>query len=223
MWDINNTGRGSWSPGRAPAQVIPLAPHPLFLERFLTPDDDDAPTGAVALAKSSKPTPKQRRALRRNLDAANDLIREAAKMQIQKNRVCNGKVKLRDAEGNYLRDADGKIQTRPCRRSPLKGTTICHKHGGSSRIVKARAEKRLRAMLEPAIVRLEALAHQDDHLPTALGATLQIMDRTLGKQAQQLVEKDARPVINIGIKVGGINPPGVTPVTIDTEPISGDE
>lgn len=203
-----------------PAQVIPLAPHPFISlyswSVFLTPDDADAPTGAVALQR------RTRTALKKRLKAANDLIADAKKSR-RGERQCNGKVKLRDEAGNVLRDEAGKVLTRPCNRSPLRGANICHKHGGAAKHIKAKAEKRLQAMLEPAIVRLEALAHQDDHLPTALGATLQIMDRTLGKQAQQPVEKDARPVINIGIKVGGINPPGVTPVTIDTEPISGDE
>lgn len=67
-------------------------------------------------------------------------------------------------------------------------------------------------MVEPALIRLEALMDQTDHLPTALGAVETILKRA-GDNAigvpKKVEQADMRPVINIGIAVGGITQPDI--------------
>jgi hypothetical protein len=110
-------------------------------------------------------------------DDARDIPREAAALVTTKpgDRRCTGKVKLRPdmrkpagPDNEYFRNEDGSIKTRPCRNHPIKGGWVCEKHGGSIKVVRNRANKRLLAMAEPALIRLNELAHQSTHLPTAL-------------------------------------------------------
>lgn len=152
-----------------------------------------------------------------------DIAKEAEKLALSLQqpgveRKCCGSVKLRDAAGEYLRDEAGKVLTRPCKNAPIRFGTVCPKHGGKAPQVKAKAEQRFRAMLEPSIVRLEELAHQDEHLPTALGAVLAIQNRVLGQQGKESGEKDMRPVVNIRLAVGGIPLPGVSTVKVGLLP-----
>lgn len=101
-----------------------------------------------------------------------------------------------------------------CKRFAIKGGFVCPTHGGSAPQVKSKAAKRLLAMVEPSIIRLEALVHQSEHLPTALAAVRTVLERAganpIGAMAKDTGERDTRPVINIGIKVGGIDLPAVT-------------
>jgi hypothetical protein len=163
-------------------------------------------------------------------DDARDIPREAAALVTTKpgDRRCTGKVKLRPdmrkpagPDNEYFRNEDGSIKTRPCRNHPIKGGWVCEKHGGSIKVVRNRANKRLLAMAEPALIRLNELAHQSTHLPTALGAVEAILKRAGGNAlgVPHATEADTRPVINIGIKVGGIDTPkpeikvGILPAT----------
>jgi hypothetical protein len=43
---------------------------------------------------------------------------------------------------------------RPCQLAPIRGGTVCHKHGGSAPQVRAKANERLKALVHPAIDRL---------------------------------------------------------------------
>lgn len=137
------------------------------------------------------------------------LLAEAAAIQPGE-RKCKARVKLRDEAGNYLRDEGGNVQSRPCKNNSIRGGFVCPRHGGKAPQVKAKAERRLRAMLEPSLIRLEELAHQNSHLPTALGAVLAIQNRVLGQVGKEAGEKDTRPIINIGIRVGGVPMPGIS-------------
>lgn len=173
-------------------------------------DEIEVTTGAASLTKPPRQfarTPRQRSGDRRR--EANKLI-EAAKTTLPDERKCNGKVKLRDDEGNYLRDDAGTILTRPCLKPPIKGGFVCMSHGGSAEHVRKKANKRLLALAEPALVRLEALMHQEEHLPTALGAIKEVLNRAggaaIGPVDPNAGKQDMRPVINVGIQVGGIDP-----------------
>ena len=173
---------------------------------------DDRPVAVV---------PHKPRTLANEREKAAQLIREAALIKPDE-RNCQGMVKLRvdmstplSPENPYLLNEDGSVQTRPCKNSAIRGGFVCTKHGGSAPQVRKKANKRLLAMVEPSIIRLEALIHQDEHMPTALGAIRTVLERAgssapIGPLAKDTGDKDMRPIINIGIKVGGIDKPVVS-------------
>jgi hypothetical protein len=68
----------------------------------------------------------------------------------------------------------------PCRRWAIIGGYVCVKHGGLTPQVREAAKQRLLQMLDPTLARLAELRDQDEHPPTALGACVQILNRTLG-------------------------------------------
>jgi hypothetical protein len=137
---------------------------------------------------------------------ANLVVKQAAEIQ-QGERMCRAHARVRDENGEVVRDADGKALTRPCKQKAIRGGFVCWNHGGKAPQVRKKAEKRLLALVEPSIIRLEALMQQEEHLPTALAAVRTVLERA-GDAAigalKQTSEKDTRPIINIGIKVGGI-------------------
>lgn len=170
-------------------------------------DDEpiDIVVGAAALAMEKTPRAKsvgEAKAL------AAKLIAQARALE-EGERICTGKAKVRDAEGKPVVGPDGKIVKRPCKNHAIRGGFVCQMHGGSAPQVRKKAARRLLAMAEPAMIRLGELAHQDGHLPTALGAVKEILERAgnfeqaLGPKAARAEEKDTRPIINIGI-VGGV-------------------
>lgn len=114
---------------------------------------------------------------------------------------------------------------KPCGKYAIKGGRVCQTHGGSAPQVKKAAAKRLLAMVEPALVELQELVMQNVHLPSKLGAIRTVLERggdnAIGALKKQAETHDARPVINIGIKVGGIDKPivsvGMLPPAADVE------
>jgi len=177
----------------------------------------------VADEKTPAAAPRVRkpRTLKKEKEKANTLVRQAAALR-EGERRCVGRVKLRPdmsrpagPDNEYFRTAEGEVQTRPCERSPIKGGVVCPKHGGQAPQVRAKANKRLLAMVEPSLIRLGALVAQEEHLPTALGAIRTVLERAgsaapIGPLAKSSDEKNMRPIINIGIKVGGIETPVVS-------------
>lgn len=169
----------------------------------------------VAIVKHRKP-----RTINKEKEKANKLIREAGQLKTGE-RICEGRVKLRPdmsrpggLDNPYFLNEDGSIQTRPCEKPPIKGGLVCMSHGGAAPQVRKKAEKRLLAMVEPALIRLEALVAQEEHLPTALGALRTVLERAgstaIGPLVKEAGDKDTRPIINIGIRVGGIDKPVVS-------------
>lgn len=68
------------------------------------------------------------------------------------------------------------------------------------------------ALVEPSIGRLQDLIDQEDHLPTALGAIKEVLNRAggipLGPVGEARIgDRDSRPIIQIGIAVGGVKSP----------------
>jgi hypothetical protein len=147
--------------------------------------------------------------LQQQLRRANTLVKQAREEPKVPGyeRRCVHTVRIKDENGEPIVGEDGKFLVRPCEASPIKGGTVCRMHGGSVKSIKRAARRRLLALVEPAMVRLEVLMEQDQHLPTALGATLEILkragDNPIGalKKTEQV---DTRPVVNIGIAVGGV-------------------
>jgi hypothetical protein len=185
----------------------------------------DEPTTALAADP-----PCKIRTIKRAKEKAARLVREAAKLK-EGERACVGMVKLRadmrqpaGPDNPYFLNEDGSIKTRPCGLAPIKGGMVCHKHGGKAPQVRAKANKRLLAMVEPSLIRLEALVEQTEHLPTSLAAIRTVLERAgstapIGPLAKEVGDKDMRPIIQIGIKVGGIEKPvvevGMMPVASD--------
>jgi len=58
------------------------------------------------------------------------------------NPMCVGRSKLRDEYGQFVRDDDGKILTRPCDNHAMTGATVCWSHGGRTPQVRAKAAVR---------------------------------------------------------------------------------
>lgn len=91
--------------------------------------------------------------------------------------------------------------------------------------MKRKAQERLQQMVEPMITRLDALAQQTDHLPTALGAVKDALDRAgIGENQRGASNAPSGgPTINIGIALGGLataakNAASIEGEVIDLEP-----
>ena len=120
------------------------------------------------------------------------------------------------AQAGELREGERKCTAikkngQRCGKYSIKGGFVCPTHGGSAPQVRAKANKRLLALVEPALVRLEDLMHQDVHPPTALGAIRTVLERAGSSTPIGALNKDpgvSKPshVVNIGIAVGGITP-----------------
>lgn len=168
--------------------------------------DEDAPTGAVALAEARKARRRTQQRIRRT-DALIVQAQEAGKLKPGE-RKCNGKVRLKDpVTKEPLKDETGKPLYRPCTLAPILGGTVCHKHGGNRKLVQKNAQKRLLALVEPSLVALNELVVQKEHLPSRLGAIRTVLERVekpFGVLKESASDTDSRPVVNIGIAVGGI-------------------
>lgn len=177
-------------------------------------DTPETPVIKPAKKPRKKRTPEQlaaemeRQRIRRGMQ----LVKDAQTLE-KGERMCRGTSAVRDAEGNKVIGPDGKVLRKPCRKPPIKGGRVCSFHGGSAGHVKAAANRRMLALVEPAISRLGVLIEQDTHLATALGAIRTVLERAgdsaIGALKKDTGDKDSRPVINIGIKVGGIANPHV--------------
>lgn len=70
-----------------------------------------------------------------------------------------------------------------CGRTAIAGGTVCRYHGGAAPQVMRSAEERLKALVDPAILRLHQLMMQDQFPSVAIAATKDVLDRDgkLGK------------------------------------------
>src|SRR5689334_730684 len=68
---------------------------------------------------------------------------------------------------------------RPCKGQPISGGNVCRMHGGAAPQVKLAAERRLAALVDPAIgVADRAMRDYRKDPPTALRAAFGVLDRT---------------------------------------------
>lgn len=94
---------------------------------------------------------------------------------------CNGKAYVRDADGNYIMDSDNppKRIMRPCYNWPMKGASVCIKHGGGIERVRRGAMERLIGALDATTGALIELAlSPDTEDKVKIQAINSILDRT---------------------------------------------
>lgn len=125
-------------------------------------------------------------------------------------RRCTGQSFVYDKKGPgqvKLFDKDTGLPLRkPCEKFAIKGGFVCTTHGGSAKQVRAAATERLLSMVDDKITRLDELAEQNTHLPTAFNATKEIL------KAAKVVEDSSgksdgtgnKPTVLIGINFGGL-------------------
>ena len=70
-------------------------------------------------------------------------------------------------------------------------------HGGAGKLATQKAKQRLEKMLPGALARLEQLRDQSDHLPTAMMAVKEILNRTVGPTGGEK-SGNSGPIIQIG-------------------------
>lgn len=107
---------------------------------------------------------------------------------------------------------------RPCDKVAMHGLEVCWTHGGGSKAAKEAARRRLIGELDPTISRLIEIRDQNDHMPSALGASVNIMNRVMGKPDSVDKDKGAgKPNITIGLNIGGIPRAKVKALVTDGE------
>jgi hypothetical protein len=95
--------------------------------------------------------------------------------------------------------AHSAVTKQPCKRYAIKGGTVCHFHGGGSPAVRAAADARLRAMVDPMISRLYDLAMQTDNLKVASDCVRDALDRAgIGDLVQAKVRAADQRSANTG-------------------------
>lgn len=92
-------------------------------------------------------------------------------------RRCAGRAYVRDIDGDYVVDVNGKRITRPCMHWPMKGTTVCINHGGGVPRIRRAAVERLACALDAATGELTRLALNARDEKVRLSAIVAIMDR----------------------------------------------
>jgi hypothetical protein len=83
-----------------------------------------------------------------------------------------------------------------CQRWSVLGGRVCQVHGGAAPQVKAAAERRLLAMVEPALVVLRQLLDSADNDSVRMAAIRDILDRT-GFKPREVVEAQSDVTINV--------------------------
>ena len=82
--------------------------------------------------------------------------------------------------------ATSKQTGRQCGAWAIRGGSVCRYHGGLAPQVIAKAEDRLKALIDPAIVRLAELVNQTQFPSVAIAAVKDVLDRNgqLGRPAE---------------------------------------
>ena len=85
-----------------------------------------------------------------------------------------------------------------CKRWAIRGGNVCAMHGGKAPQVKAKAEARLAALVDPAIGKLQKLINARSEM-VSLAAVKDVLDRNGFKPTDkhELTGKDGQPLISV--------------------------
>jgi len=116
----------------------------------------------------------------------------------------------------------------PCQKWAIKGATVCRTHGGAAPQVKAKAEQRLRQMVDPMLDKLHALAMQTDNLKVAADCVRDALDRAgIGEVVQAKVRSSHHATqahgAKVNVTIGFLTPLPMEPHTIDAAPLPSDD
>ncbi len=139
-----------------------------------------------------------------------DALKQAREgmQRLRTNRLVAQALELREGERKCrVTKKNGK----KCGKYAIRGGFVCTHHGGSAPQVRASANKRLLALVEPSLVRLGDLIQQSEHMPTALGAIRTVLERAgsttpIGPINKDPGESAPKQIVNIGIAIGGLTP-----------------
>ena len=84
----------------------------------------------------------------------------------------------------------------PCNAFARHGARVCVVHGGRAPQVKAKAEDRIRDLVDPSLNRIARTIADDQNPALALAAARDILDRA-GYKATEKIQSDGRTVIEI--------------------------
>jgi len=73
--------------------------------------------------------------------------------------------------------AKSKTTGKQCKNLPITGGTVCVSHGGSIPAVKAAAQRKMIALIDPALATLYRALYECDEWPSKIRAALGILDR----------------------------------------------
>jgi hypothetical protein len=107
----------------------------------------------------------------------------------------------------------------PCRKGRVLGMTVCRRHGGALKRVKAKAEKRLRAALMPVLESMIDVAVSGENENARVKAAGDLMDRFgLGEVVQAKVRssKGNDGASRVNVVIGFLN--HTTPVQSEASP-----
>ncbi len=93
--------------------------------------------------------------------------------------------------------ARAKSTGEQCQRNAMAGGKVCRVHGGAAPQVRAKAQERLAALVDPAIERLSKIVQDDEAKALALAAARDILDRNnlSGKHKHEHVGGAGGPII----------------------------
>lgn len=153
---------------------------------------------------TSEPRPRDR-----GLDKAfrQQLERKGLVEDAEKRRYCTGKSFVRDEFGEKLKNPDGTFRRKPCENRPIRGGFVCRVHGGTAKQVRAAADRRMQDLIDPAISAMEELIAQKVHMPTRLGAAVQVLkqQRVIKPDSAQGSGSGGGVKVVIGMKFGGLS------------------
>lgn len=162
------------------------------------------------MAKQSKPTKPKTPSLIEKTEAAIEKVKEKKPPKVN---AFNRKFHILEELKQQGIERDPRLCIRRkmqpdgtylyCKRWAIAGGTVCPKHGGDAPQVKDAAKRRMEALLLRKVERLDEISEQDGHMPSALGATMSLINRVMGKVGDAPKAAATGPSVIVGIAFKG--------------------